>query len=71
MKLPLIVRKLRKLSYYQITFTLFIIAMLTPISQAYLVGSSVTNRNANHGLNSNANIVTTITISDSSVRTDV
>ncbi|MCK4895992.1 MAG: hypothetical protein KAS47_04235, partial [Candidatus Heimdallarchaeota archaeon] len=70
MKLPPIVRKLRKLSYYQISFALFIIAMLTPVSQAYFAGGSI-NSNANRGLNTNQNTITTITISDSSIRTDV
>jgi hypothetical protein len=71
MKLPPIVRKLRKLSYYQITFTLFIIAMLAPVSQAYMTGSSISNFNANRDSRTNDNLITTITISDSSIKNDV
>jgi len=71
MKLPSIVRKLRKLSCYQISFTLFIIAMLTPASQAYMAGGSVNGLFTNHGSNNNENLVTTITITDSSIKTDV
>ncbi|MHA1815904.1 MAG: hypothetical protein ACTSX1_07865, partial [Candidatus Heimdallarchaeaceae archaeon] len=71
MKLPSIVRKLRKLSCYQISFTLFIIAMLTPASQAYFAGSSINNMNANRGAQGNDDLITTITISDSSIKNDI
>ncbi len=71
MKLPTIVRKLRKLSYYQIVFTLFIIAMITPVSQAYMVGSSVSNFNANRDSHTNDNLITTITVSDPSIKNDI
>ena len=71
MKLPPIVKKLRKISYYQVAFTLFIIAMLNPASQAYIAGNAVSNLNGRCSSNANQNTITTITISDSSIKTDI